>query len=306
MYSLSKYIPNSVTSTIGRQVLKGQKHSPVILFATGVVGVVAAAVMASKATLKLEEVIEESKDDLYRAETLYKAERIDYNEKDYQRDVAIIYTRRVVSISKLYAPAVTVGLFSIAALTGSHYILTKRNVALISAYATLDKAFTEYRGRVIEDLGEKADEKYRHDPDNRLPSSRKAANDTSEEIVLRSPSGYARFFDETCQDWDKIPEYNLLFLRAKQNYCNDQLRSRGHIFLNEVYDMLGMERSREGSVVGWVLGADGDNYVDFGIYDKNNERKRAFVNGLEGAILLDFNVDGLIYDKIDNRNRRTR
>jgi hypothetical protein len=52
-------------------------------------------------------------------------------------------------------------------------------------------------------------------------------------------------------------------------------------------------------MVGWIDGGDGDGYVDFGIYDiaaVNNRRE--FINGYEPSIILDFNVDGVIWDKI--------
>jgi hypothetical protein len=121
-------------------------------------------------------------------------------------------------------------------------------------------------------------------------------------IEVTDPNGvsqYARFFDESCVQWSKTPEYNLTFLNCQQNYANDLLHSRGHVFLNEVYDMLGIPRSQAGAVVGWVLGKDNDvGYIDFGIYDGNRMRARDFVNGYERSILLDFNVDGVIYDLI--------
>jgi hypothetical protein len=111
---------------------------------------------------------------------------------------------------------------------------------------------------------------------------------------------YARFFDPTSTSWSKEPEYNLIFVQCQQNYANDLLRARGHVFLNEVYDMLGIPRSQAGAVVGWILSQDRttDNYIDFGVFD-DEKNARDFVNGYEGSILLDFNVDGVIFDKID-------
>lgn len=122
-----------------------------------------------------------------------------------------------------------------------------------------------------------------------------------------SCSQYARFFDETSPYWTKDSEYNLFFLRAQQNHANELLRSRynrdegriGYLFLNEVYEMLGLPKTAAGQIVGWVYkenNIDGDNYVDFGIY--NIDRNAKFVNGFENSVLLDFNVDGPIIDKI--------
>ena len=114
-------------------------------------------------------------------------------------------------------------------------------------------------------------------------------------------SSYARFFDDGCTGWTKDPEYNLMFLKKQQRYANDLLKSRGHLFLNEVYDMLGIPRTKAGQVVGWIYDEEypnGDNFVDFGIYDLYNEKARDFVNGYERTILLDFNVDGDIMNLI--------
>jgi hypothetical protein len=298
MLSLTQYIPASVTTKVARTILQGGKHSPTVLFVGGIVGVVATTVMASRATLKLDSVMAQTKENLETARTLKDADRADYTQEDYNKDVAYIYAAATIDLVKLYGPAVVTGVLSIAALTGSHNILTKRNASLTAAYATLDQAFKEYRGRVIKELGKDKDLEFRFDSEKHLVKN----SDGKEVEVLRaSPynySGYARFFDELCKDWNRNAEYNLLFLKAQQNYCNDLLRSRGHLFLNEVYNMLGLEHSRQGAVVGWVIGKDGDNYVDFGIFNAANPMARDFVNGREGAILLDFNVDGVIYDKI--------
>ena len=111
-------------------------------------------------------------------------------------------------------------------------------------------------------------------------------------------SKYARFFDEACVGWTKDSEYNLCLLKQKQDYCNDLLRGRGHLFLNEVYDILGMPRTKAGAIVGWVYDEEhpyGDNFVDFDLY---SERNKNFINGYENIALLDFNVDGNILNLI--------
>ena len=219
----------------------------------------------------------------------------------FEREIG--YSRAVVDVTKLYAPVVLVGAASIIALTGSHKILTSRNAALTAAYAALDKGFREYRHRVVKEFGPEVDQRLRYDTEERAVTQVTPDGSKKEVKVLRAGpdniSIYARFFDDLCSSWSRTPEFNHLFLRCQQNYANDLLRSRGHIFLNEVYDMVGIERSKAGAVVGWVISKDGgDNYVDFGIFDGNNPRARDFVNGREGSILLDFNVDGVIYDKI--------
>lgn len=295
-----KTIAEAVTRTAGRQILVTKKHSPTLLLGAGIVGVVATAVLASRATLKLEDVIDEHQQLLTKADFRHDLNPEKYTEEDQIRDKTIIMTRMVVEITRLYAPAIFVGAASIAAMTGSHIILQRRNVALTAAYATVQTAFNKYRERVVGELGPQRDAEFMYGYEER-------------EIVEETPSGpvvkkvrhpgghsmYARFFDETCLRWDKRPEYNALVVRCQQNYANDLLRSRGHVFLNEVYEMLGMPHTKEGSVVGWINNSpEGDGYIDFGVFDGDSFTAMRFVTGEAPGILLDFNVDGVIYDKI--------
>lgn len=294
-----KGVPNVIGRKIAHSALLAQKNSPGLLFGAGVVGMIGSTVLACRATLKMEEVLWDAKSKLNTAKTL---EHQDYSEKDRSRDVTLIHVQTSVKIVRLYGPAVLVGGLSIAALTKSHNILNQRNAALTAAYAALEKGFKEYRERVVEKYGEEADRNLRYgtqqveviDPDTQ-----------KKKIVTRvsqnTPSIYARFFDPTSSSWSREPEYNLIFLKCQQNYANDMLHARGHVFLNEVYDMLGIPRSKAGAVVGWILTPDGqtDNFINFGVFDDKSEKARDFVNGHEGAILLDFNVDGIIYDRID-------
>ena len=290
-----QWMPMAVSKALGRQALVLEKNSPAILFGTGLVGMVGSTVLACRATLKLEEVLDEGKENVKKAKTL---EHEDYSEKDREKDLAIIHVQTSMKIVKLYGPAIVLGGVSVAALTQSHSILNKRNAALTAAYAALEKGFAQYRQRVIEKYGEEEDRNFRY-------GSREVEvmEDGKKKKVLRvgegEPSIYARFFDPMSTKWSKEPEYNLLLLKCQQNYANDLLRARGHVFLNEVYDMIGVPRSKAGSVVGWILvGNVKENWIDFGIWDDDNN-VRDFVNGREASILLDFNVDGVIYDKID-------
>lgn len=296
-----KAISNFVTSKAGRQILQAQKHSPTIMFAAGVVGVVTTVVLSSRATLKLEGALDEAQSMLYKAEKLHESGHEDYSDNDYRSDVALIYVRAATKIVKLYGPSFIVGALSIASLTGSHVVLTRRNAGLVAAYAALEKGFNDYRQRVLEEVGPEKELEFRHGVQERevLVETNDEGPQVKTMKTAKTPSIYARFFDETATNWKREPMYNQVFLRAQQNYFNDLLQSRGHVFLNEVYDALGLERSRAGAVVGWVVSKDqGDNFVDFGIFDGDRQAVRDFVNGNEGSILLDFNVDGVIYDQI--------
>jgi hypothetical protein len=297
-----------------KNLLKLRKHSPTILMTAGLVGMVTTTVLASKATLKLESVMDGHDEKLleiksFRANVaeiddedkivMKDGRTVVYTDEDYKRDMVILHARTAGQVAKLYWMPAAVGVVSIAAIVGGHVQLTKRNAALAATVTSLQLAFNKYRERVVEQFGADKDKEFARPREQVVEVENKETGEVREEFQF-DPNGlslYARFFDEYNIQWRDEPGYNLLFLRSQQNYANDLLKSRGHVFLNEVYDMLKMERSKEGSVVGWILG-EGDDFVDFGIYSAGNERAREFVNGYEKSILLDFNVSGLIYNKI--------
>lgn len=295
-------LPTGITTKMGRQLLLLDKASPKLLFAAGVVGFVGTVVLASRATLNLEERLWEPKKKLAEINVAAELKLDNYTEKDAQRDKTIVYSRAVQSVGKLYAPTILVGAITIACFTKSHAILTKRNAAITAAYAAMERAFSEYRGRVRESVGEEKERELYYPLEKCEIGEEDDIGEKKTELLAtdNTRSMYARFFDKNSSSWNPQPEYNMIFLRAQQNWLNDRLRSKGHVFLNEAYDCLGIDRTSAGSVVGWVWYEDGDNYVDFGLFNRTMEPMQwDFFRGKEGAILLDFNVDGIIYDKID-------
>lgn len=300
-----RYIPDAVGRHVARSALLAQKNSPGLLFGVGVVGMVGSTVLACRATLKMDSVLEDAKFTMNKAVVLAEdADRPEYTESDRRRDTSIIQVQTGVKIVRLYAPAIIVGGVSIALLVRSHNILNRRNIALTAAYGALEKGFSQYRSRVVEKYGEEEDRNFRYGTREVVVRDEVTGE---EETVIRAGdeagnSIYARFFDDGSPSWNPYPEYNLIFLQAQQNYANDMLRARGHLFLNEVYERLGIPHSKAGAVVGWVMSKDNnrDNYIDFGVFEGRTLMSRDFVNGHEGAILLDFNVDGVIYDKLGN------
>ena len=286
-----------------------QKHSPEILAGVGVVGVVASTVMACKATMKLNDILEESKETRDKIREVESNPRYEeqYSHEDAKKDLIINYTQTAMKVAKLYAPAVILGSASLGCLLASNDILRKRNAALSAAYMTVDKSFKEYRQRVVDRFGEEVEKEIRYNIKAEEVTSTVVAEDGSETTVTETVktmdpnlySDYAKFFDEASPYWQKDPEYNFMFLKSQQQYANDLLKARGRLFLNEVYEMLGIDKTKAGQIVGWVYNPEnpiGDNFVDFGIFDMSKERVRAFVNGYEPNILLDFNVDGNIWD----------
>jgi hypothetical protein len=307
-------MPAAVTNRFGRSLLQLQKTSPKVMFYGGLVGVVGATVLACRATLKMSDVLadtEEVRDRIALQNVRYRealdagiTPEVTYDDKMYAKDLTVLKVKTTLNIGKLYAPSAGLMLLSVGALTGSHVTLSKRNASLTAAYATVDQAFEKYRKRVVEQLGAGADRDFRYGTreDEEVVEGKDGKTKTvvHKRVSTDSPSMYARFFDQLCPEWQRNPEYNRAFLQCQQNYMNERLKIKGHLFLNEVYDALGMERSSAGQIVGWVISKDGgDNFVDFGIFDDiTNPNVRDFVNGLSDSILLDFNVDGVIYDKI--------
>ena len=300
-------IMNTVTRSIHKAGFQLKKHSPEILIVGGVIGTVTSAVMACKATTKLNGILEESKDQI---DSIHNAmehpEELpqEYTEEDGKKDLAIVYTQTAVKLVKLYGPSIVLGGLSITAILTSNNILRKRNIALAAAYTAVDKSFKEYRGRVVERFGKDLDRELRYNIKAKEFEEKVTNEDGTETTVKKtvevvdpygSYSEYAKFYDDGCTGWCKDPELNLMFLRHQQDAANELLKAKGHLFLNEVYDMLGIPRTKAGQIVGWIYdekNPNGDNYIDFGIYDTNRETNRNFVNGYERTILLDFNVDG--------------
>ena len=307
-------IINKLSNITTKATFQVQKHSPEILMGVGIIGTIASTIIACKATTKVSKIIDEKNQQINNVHVCLEDNDVEYNEDDSKKDLTIIYAQTGLKLIKLYAPAIIIGTLSLTSIVSGHRILQKRNLALAAAYTAIDNGFKKYRSNVVERFGEEVDKELRHNI-KAVEIEKKTIDKNGKEkikketaYIIENPldniSEYAKFFDEYCPGWRKDNEYNLMFLRRMQDNANEKLKAQGHLFLNEVYDMLGIPRTTAGQVVGWIYDKNnkkGDNYVDFGIYDTHNERKRAFVNGYERSILLDFNVDGPIYEQIETR-----
>lgn len=296
-----------IKKTLMKTSLKLKKHSPEILIVAGVIGTVASTVMACKATTKLGEIMDNAKDDIEAVhEAVEHPEDLPqkYTAEDGKKDLTIVYTQTALRVAKLYLPAVALGALSLTAIIKSHDILKKRNVALAAAYTAADKGFKEYRNRVVERFGNDVDKELRYNVKAKEFEHKVVNDDGTEETVVETVnvasiddvSDFAKYFNKDCAGWSDNAEKNLFFLKRQQDFANELLEANGYLFLNEVYDMLGIPRSKAGQVVGWVYDKNVIAKVDFGIYAINREENQQFVNGLEKNVLLDFNVDGNILD----------
>lgn len=303
---------NKMSRTFHKAGLSVKKHSPEILLTVGIVGGVASAVMACKATTKLSGILEEGKKNADELKEYVETEGYseEYTAEDYANDVRIVKVQTAVNVIKIYAPSVVLGVVSITSILAGHKIIKTRNAALSAAYAAIDHSFKEYRNRVVERFGKELDHELKYNIKAKEVQEVVTDENGNEQVVtntveiadITTLSEYSRFFDETARGWSRDAEYNKTFLIHQQQVANDHLKAKGYLFLNDVYEMLGMAPSKAGQIVGWIYDEkcpNGDNFVDFGIFDANRmSMNKHFINGYEKSILLDFNVDGNILDLI--------
>ena len=321
---MSSKFMTSLTRTASRAGLQVKKHSPEILLVTGIVAGGAALVTACMATTKLESVLNETKENVAKVHECAAAGEIrvneggeirtvEYTEEDSKKDLTIFYAKGALNVAKLYAPAIGLGAVALTCILASHGIIHKRYTGAVAAYSAIDGSFKDYRKRVVERFGEEMDRELKYNIKAKEVEETVAHEDGTETVVKKTIEGienpydrqseYARCYTDGCVGWTKDPEANLTFLRLQEKWANDRLQAVGHLFLNEVYEMLGLPHSTAGAVVGWIYDPKnpdhkGDNRVDFGIYNIHIPANREFVNGWERSIWLDFNVDGVIYDLI--------
>lgn len=298
-------------SVVSRGGLVLKKHSPTILTVGGIAIIGAGAVLAWRAGRKHEEV--KVKADARVKEVEDTRDNLDeefYPEDQYKKERALAVLHGVGDFTKLYAPAVLMTATGIMSILVGHKILKSRNMALMAAFQMVNQAFMKYRERVIEEFGPEKDYIYRTGStvEETVKTSRdengKKVKTVEKSVTTVKDDGnpYRFFFDETSSSYRKNRLMNLTFLRHQQLYANDMLRLRGHVLLNDVLDSLGLERTPAGAVCGWIRGAeDGDNFVDFGIFDRlTGDPYDEMINPgtTEPTMVLTFNVQGVVYDKI--------
>jgi Family of unknown function (DUF6353) len=286
------------TDQLGKQVAGAtqyflKKHGPALLTVTGVGAFIASNYLTARAALKSQDKVKELK---LKSDEI-KAKEVDasYSQQQKASELGRLWVRHGLIISKDFAPAIATGSVAIICVVSSHKMMQSKQAALLAAYTAVSEGFKAYRKRVQEEVGTERELELYRGP--HFKETRDTDGDLLEKVIDyddRMPSPYARFFDATCAPWTKTPEYNALFLKSQQNWFNDRLHNYGYVFLNEVYEALGIPRCQFGQIVGWKLNNGGDNFVDFGIHDIFDENSRAFINGHEGTVMLDFNVDGPI------------
>lgn len=295
-----KNVVNGLINFAGPTGLKAQKLAPEICLFVGVVGIVTSTVMACIATKKVDAIVEEHNNEIeFIHETVEK--------EDQKKDLAMVYLKTGGAFLKVYGPAIGLLGLSLTAIVKGHNIMKGRNLALMAAYKGIQEAFEAYRKRVVEEHGKQTDYMYKNGirkveittPAYVDENGKKVKESTSTAMVRDEDglSAYARTFDKRSGQYSSSSDYNYYFLIAQQNYFNDILNTRKHVLLNEVYDNLGLDRSDAGNIVGWVKNGEGDNIIDFGVFDPETNTYLPLATQSDGSIILDFNVDGVIYGK---------
>lgn len=308
----------SASRLANKLAFKAQKHSPEILIAVGAVSIVTGTVQACKATLKMQDVLETTSDNLEKIHgledgTLKVKEGETYTEEDARKDKTTVYIQTAVKAVKLYAPSIVLIGGGLGCMIGSHIIMRRRYGAAVAAYSAVTTAFNEYKARVKERFGEQTQYELEHGVKaEEVETTDENGNKKKETVYVTDKTikhPYSVIFDESNPNWERDSGYNLIFIKNVEDAANRKLRKKGYLFLNDVYDMLGVSNTYIGQFAGWVWDpADPsiDSRVDFGLYDDYNPQKVAFLQGDEYSVVLDFNCDGNIIDKIEGIEKRRR
>lgn len=325
-------LPQALTRTFGKIMLKAKKHGPEACVVGGLICGGAAIVMVGVKTWKNKDLLVEDHKAIKEAKAnVEKAKNGNENEDDFlgettalvpvetrNKELTRTYVTFAKDIGKTYWLPVVLEIGSIGLIFGGTRSLRKQLTALGGAYAMLMDSFKKYRDRVVEDQGVEADEKYMFGEN--ITVTKDDADGNTKTAVIHQPgqnvSRYSRWWDAGDYDsqediwlwrnmeWRPDPLKNEATLRRIQTTVNNQLRAYGFLFLNDVYKELGLPPTKEGQIVGWTTDG-GDGYIDFGIWPtKDNPHvlnvNKPFLDGTSPNVMLDFNVDGPILYKLEN------
>lgn len=273
----------NVKRNLTKAGLKVAKKKPEIMLGVGVICIGAGVVLTMKQCTKASEILKKKDEQLEKIAIVKNDQELvkDYSDEDEKRDLAKVYVDTGVELLKVYLPSLGLILGGVGLILGSHHQMNVRYEALLAAYQAAEKSRKILKKELVMDEKDIDDE-------TKTPTK-----------LDKEEFAYGRVFDSTNQNWHTDPDYNYLFIENQERYFNDLLKSRGHVFLNEVYEALGFEHTKEGSIIGWVYdtgeNSGTQNFIAFDVYDEQwfMEEDSVF-----SSIMIDFNVDGVIYDLI--------
>lgn len=201
-------------------------NSPAILTAIGAAGLITTAYLTGKATFKAAEIIKAAeKTPLTPSLPLTKKEKLKL-------------------VWQMYLPAAAAGSISLAAIIGANRIGTRRAAAMTAAYAISERAYSEYKDKVVETLGKAKEEKVRdeiaQDKVNKKPpvDGQIIMTGTNEVLCLDSFSG--RYFMSDMES-----------LKKAQNDINYQILNNDYATVSNYYTNIGLEPNAVSENMGW-------------------------------------------------------
>lgn len=294
------------------------RHSPEILVGAGIVGGAATTVMACKATVKIVDIklenVELSKTidnaeqimDQRKADIIVDENGKEYSREDVENDRLAIRSQTIMAYIKGYAPVAALGVASAVSILCGVNILNKRNMMLVAAYTSLERSYGLYRKRVIEDLGEDADWKYRTG----------ATTKKIEQDVVDEKTGEVKrkkVKTEVIEEGNDAIDYTInlgreckapfvkdaidytrtyTWLDMVETTATNEVKLYGWKSLNDIRRELYCPPVAIGQIAGWSR-EDWDGYVSFNAREVYDEELG------KNTIILDPNVDGAIINKID-------
>ena len=302
-------LTSTITYAVGHTKTFFSRNSAEILLIGGAIGVVTGTVMACKATLKADSVMDEYKTKKEKIGTCLENPEIDYDEITAKEDLKNLTIQTAVKMIKCYTPAVILESFSIGTIFASNHIMQQRNAALAASCAAVEAAYKKYREKVVEKYGKEVDDElyYGTKTENKKitttdPETGEKTKTTESKTYLQEEYGcspYAVLFDSSAIEFYQDDATNMFMLKNREKEATVRLRANGMLTLNDVYEMIGVKPTDIGLTHGWIFekdNPDGDNEVKFDM--RHVYVKDPYSDREERAILIDFNCDGFVYGRV--------
>ena len=279
-----------------------RKVGPEIGTVAGMAGIAVSAIYLYKAVNESKDILAKVKEEVKKLE----------DEGADEKDIKAVKIAGGVAVAKKVAIPVGLAVASSATVLGIHHEMRKENRRLSEVITQTSLAYNALKNEIREQLGDeqadeliygvrKPDKKEIKEIEENSPRKDEITDEERKSYRISdgeeiTPSPYAVFFDETCNNYTDDPEYNKNTLILLQAQLNERLKRIGYVYLNEVYEKLGVEKTEAGHVMGWRYAPhdpnhEGDNQIDFNMWDIRSRANRRFINGYEPVVLLDFNID---------------
>jgi len=222
---------------IGAIVSRARKaaadNTPTILTAIGVTGTIATAILASKASFKAADVLLDVEAGLKDQEA--------YGDEVEKKDFD--FRCKLENTWKLYIPAVTTGAVTVACIVTANHVSNRRAAALATAYSISQEAFREYKGKVVEKIGEKKEQAVRDEI-------------TQDRVNANPPGNIILVGDEVvCLDRysGRYFKSNHAAIREAVTDINWKLIHENYASLTDFWDKLGLPSTTDSDEVGWTI-----------------------------------------------------